>query len=609
MPTSKKIVTTDLDFDNIKQNLKTYLQAQEQFSDYDFEGSGLSVLLDILAFNTHYNALYTNLALNEAFLDSAAKRNSVVSKAKEIGYTPTSAKCSAATVGVTMINSIIDPENPRPDTIEIPRYAQFITSVDGVQYSFYTQESYIAYRQDDTYIFPSVIIKEGTPLSYSYTYANSTRIIIPNKNVDLSTLKVTVQENALSSTYSIYSSATSIIDVDSNSLVYFTKEIDNQLYELEFGNGLIGKALENGNVITIEYMATSGTAANSARTFTYNNTITNTQVFVTTTAIAVGGAEIESIDAIKWNAPRLYNAQNRCVTLDDYKAIIYSNYPNAKSINVWGGEQNEPPSYGDVFISIKPQTGETLSDADKSYILSDIIGPRKVVTIHPKIVDPSFINVELDTTFYYDKLLTSRTSTDLSTIVLNTIQTYNENNLNIFGGILRFSRLTRLIDDADVSITSNISTIKLHCEIPVFFNQSVEYILNTGNPIYNSGVSEASVYSSPLNVLNSSQTCYIEDVPVSTDTGTLQLIYYISGIKYIIDTNIGVINYKKGLITITNLIVTGLPNNVFKFIIKPQSNDVVSIRNQIVTIPTSLIKITARQETTTDNFVFTSSRN
>lgn len=606
MATSKRIVTTDLDFDQIKQNLKTYLRAQDQFTDYDFEGSGLSILLDVLAYNTHYNALHLNLAINEAFLDSAVKRNSVVSKAKELGYVPMSAKSAIATVNVQMLNDRLD----APQTMEIGRYTPFTARQGSEQYNFYTQQSYLTSKQGNQYVFENVELREGTPVANTYIWADGVEIIIPNTNADLSTLRVTVQESTQSSLTTIFKQADSFLEITDTSTVYFIKEIENGLYQVEFGNGVVGKSLEPGNVVLLEYMVTSAEIANGAYVFQYNGgAINNTQIFTSTTQSAFGGSSPESIDSIKWNAPRSYAAQNRCVTLDDYKSIIYRLYPNVKSVNVWGGEQNNPPSYGDVFISVRPDNAETLSDAEKSYILNDVIGPRKLVTMHPKFVDPVSINVQLDVAFYYDPTLTNRNANDISSLVRTAIASYDDKVLNRFGSVLKYSNLNRVIDVAEDSIVSSITTIKLHRAMTPIYNRQEQYVVSLGNPIYNSGVPEESVMSTGIYVLNVPQIVYFDDIPQEdNDVGQIRMFYYVKG-KKTTHKIAGRVYYSTGVIELDNIVITGLAEENFKFIIKPQSNDVVSVRSEIVSIPTELVTITPVIERGADKYKFTSSRN
>ena len=461
--TNRKIQTSDLDFDAIKANIKAYLEGQDTFRDYDFEGSSMSILLDILAYNTHYNALYTNLAVNESFLDSASKRSSVVSRAKEIGYIPHS-----ATGAVAKVNIVVSNTTSTPASLTIPANQPFSATVDGSTYNFYNTEAAVATLSGSTYTFSDVEIKEGTPLEFKYTVADGVRYLIPNQDVDLSTVKVRVQENASSGTFETFVRQDELLDLDGTSKVFFVKEIEGELYELEFGNNTIGKELANGNVVTITYMTTNKTEANGARVFSYQGaTLLGGNTAVTTTLAATGGTDVEDIESIRYNAPRYYTAQNRAVTTEDYKATIYRAYPDAQTINVWGGEDNIPAQYGKVFLSIKPETTNALTAAQKDLIITEILKNKNVVSITPEIVDPEYINLEVTTTVYYNPNLTTRALSDIKDLVIQTIKDYNNDHLESFTGIFKYSNLSRNIDATEDSILSNITTIKLHREIDV----------------------------------------------------------------------------------------------------------------------------------------------
>lgn len=603
---NRRIDTTELDFDAIKQSLKSYLQGQQQFSDYDFEGSGLSVLLDVLAYNTHYNALYTNLAVNEAFIDSASKRSSVVSKAKELGYTPKSSQAATAVVNVTMINNQVT----APTTIEIPAFSQFTSQVDGQTYTFFNPSTAIAQRVGNQYLFQNVQIKEGSFLSFTYVYSNTgTQIIIPNTAVDRSTIRVAVQVNAQSTDTTIFNESTTVLDLSPTSPVYFLKELDNQTYELEFGNDIVGKALEPGNVVTVTYLVCAEDRPNGANAFTYIGvTPPNTTTFVSTISVAVGGAGPEDIESIRWNAPRSFTAQNRCVTVEDYKTIINSMYSEARSVSVWGGEDTSPPQYGKVFISIVPNSLGTLSQAEKDYILNDIIKPRKPLSITPEIVDPTFIHIEMSITFYYNPQLTTRSLTDIQSLVLETVRDYNDTYLNEFDGIFKFSKLSSLVDSTENSIVSNIMTIKLHRELDPIYNVAAEYFVELGNPIYDSGVPEESILSNGFIPVDTTNMCYIDDIPLGNGTGTLRMFYYSADNQKQFVKNVGTVNYATGIIDITDLNITSLEEPNFELVIKPQSNDVVGNHNQFVTIDEPRLTINAVAESAYKPYTFTSSR-
>ena len=621
MATNKNISTAELDFDAIKLNIKTFLQGQDAFKDYDFEGSGMAIVLDILAYNTHYNALYTNLAVNESFLDSASKRSSVVSRAKEIGYVPHTASGAVATVNVVVSNT-----TSLPSLLLLPAYSTFTSIINGVQYTFYNENAIDGFLDPstNTYTFSNVEIKEGTPLSFKYTVADGVQYIIPNTGVDLSTLQVRVQDNATSSVFNSYINQEDILNLDGTSQVYFVKEIQGQLYELEFGDGTIGKALSNGNIVNLSYMTTNTTAGNGARLFAYNgSSLLGGTVSVTTTTPAFGGSDIETINSIRYNAPRAYSAQNRAVTVEDYKSIIFRLYPEAQAVNAWGGEDNVPPVYGKVYLSIKPTSSTVLTETQKTYILSQLLKSKNVVSITPEIVDPEYINLEINTSVYYNPRLTALADTDIKSLVINTIKSYNTENLQSFSGIFRYSNLSSQIDATEASIVSNITTIKLHREVEVQYNTNANYTIYLGNPIYNSTVPEQSLSSTGFYVAGNTNIMYLEDLPLNSLVGQIRMYYYDTGVKTYYRTFGSLadpaIDYTTGTIVLKALEISGLDlttTSIFELIIKPQSNDVVSIRNQLVTIPDANINVTMIVDQLSlgntaggANYVFTSSRN
>jgi len=614
MATNKNITTTELDFDAIKSNIKTFLQGQDTFTDYDFEGSGLSVLLDILAYNTHYNALYTNLAVNESFLDSASKRSSVVSRAKEIGYVPHSATSATATVTI-----VVSSTTTSPATLTLPAYSPFSAAIDGTTYNFYNLEAIETTRVDNKYTFTNVNIVEGTPLTFKYIVGDGVVYTIPNQDADLSTLNVRVQDNASSATFNTFIRNEEILNLDATSKVYFVKEIEGQLYELEFGNDVVGKALHNGNIVNISYLVTSKAAANGARVFSYSgSTLLGGIVSVTTRTPAFGGGEVESIDSVRYNAPRSYTAQNRAVTVEDYKAMIYRLYPEAEAINVWGGEDHVPPTYGRVYISIKPRTTDILTLAQKDFIRTQLLKQKNVVSISPVILDPEYINLEISTTAYYNPRLTGKSESELQALVTQTIKDYNLQNLHSFAGIFRYSNLSSKIDAAEPSIVSNITTLKLNREVTVKYNANENYVIHLGNPIYNSGVGEESISSTGFYVAGSDKLMYLEDSPTDKLVGVLKMYYYDINVKKYY-RSFGSVDYAKGTITMDALEITGIDltqSAIFELIIKPQSNDVVSIRNQLVNIPNENIsvnmvldKLSVGDSAGGSSYQFTSSRN
>jgi len=605
---NKKIVVSELDFDRIKANLKTFLQGQSEFSDYDFEGSALSVLLDILAYNTHYNAVYTNLAVNEMFLDSARKRNSVVSLSKMLGYLPQSVTAPTAIVDVS-----VSAVTGNPTSLTLPAYSAFFTRVDNVQYNFYSRDAITVVPVAGVYTFNDVALTEGKPLNFTYTAGDGVLYKIPNTNVDIDTLTVRVQENPGSAAYTSYTFADNIAEVGPLTRAYFLKEIDDGLFEVYFGDGIVGYKPSNGNVVSLNYFTTNKEAANGARVFTYNGSSLNGSVTVNTVSIADGGAEAESIDSIKFNAPKNYSAQNRAVTADDYKVILPQVFANVESVNVWGGEDNSPPIYGKVFICIKPRSGETLTNATKDSIKNTILKGKNVVSIIPEIVDPQYLYIKLDTTVYYNPLATNNNEETIKTLVRQIISDYNDSDLKKFDGMFRFSKLSRLIDASEDSILSNISTLTLVRSITPTIGTGTSYVIGIENPISNAGVAENAVLSDGFIVDGTAETVYLEDDGV----GNLRLFYYASAnTKRYVNTNQGTVDYTKGIITVNDINITYANNNRLTFTIKPQSNDIVSVRSQLVMIAEEQLTINAIADSVATgsssggtNYIFTPSRN
>ena len=610
MATNRRIQVSDLDFDNIKANLKSFLQGQNEFSDYDFEGSAMSVLLDVLAYNTHYNGIYTNLAVNEMFLDSASKRSSVVSLAKMLGYLPRSVRASTATVNVTVSSPV-----GSPASLTLPGLSEFTTQIDGVAYTFYNQSSIsITPNALGAYIFQNVPIIQGTPLSYSYGVTAGTKYIIPNENADLSTLTVRVQEDQNSSAYTTYTFSDNITDVSSTTRAFFLKEIDELLYEVYFGDGIIGFAPPNGSRLLLNYFVTDGDVANGATSFTYTgSSISGGTVSINTVSAAEGGQEIETIDSIRFNAPRNYSAQNRAVTSEDYKVILPNLFSNIDSVNVWGGEDNNPPIYGKVFIAIKPLSGETLSNATKDLIKNTILKDKNVVSIIPEVVDPKYLYIKLTATVYYNSQNTSRTADTIKALVRDTIINYNDTDLNSFDGMFRFSKLSKLIDASEESILSNITTIKLIRSFTPIFGSRASYVIELDNPIYSEGVPEQAVVSDGFLIEGSDNTYFLEDDGI----GNLRLYFLVgtTNTKRYINNNAGTVNYTSGYITIDDINIASASDNIVTLTIKPSSNDVVSVRSQLVSILEDEIavnaivdKVASGETSGGSGYIFTSSR-
>jgi len=589
---NKRIQVSELDFDAIKSNLKTFLQGQTEFQDYDFEGSGLSVLLDVLAYNTHYNGIYTNLAVNECFLDSASKRASVVSLAKMLGYMPRSASCATATVTATVTSP-----TSSPSTVTLPAMQPFTTSIDNISYTFYNRSAVTTALVSGAYTFTGLVLTEGTPLQYKYTMAPGVRFIIPNANADLNTLTVSIQQTSSSDLYEVYTRADTLTEVTELSTIYFVKEIDDGLYEISFGNDNLGLALSNGNVVTLDYMVSSLEEPNTASSFTYGGvTLAGSSLSVTATAAASGGASSESIDEIKFNAPKYYAAQNRAVTPDDYKAIILKNFPEAQTISVWGGEDNNPPIYGKTYICIKPKEASKLTNLQKEFIKNNILESRNIVSITPEIVDPEFFNIKVTSFVYYNPRATTKTAAQIETLVKQSIMRYNDEELERFDSVLRYSKLTKIIDETDPAITNNITRIMIRHPHEVQYNIASQYILDLINPISQDGGKQGEVFASTgFYIPNSNELHFLDD----DANGNIRLYYTNTNFeKVIVTPDIGTINYETGSIVVRSLTIRAIDGAFFEWQVKPESYDVVSALNQIVQIDPTLLTIEAIADNT-----------
>ncbi len=608
MAKNNRIKVNDLDFDTIKDNFKEFLRGQEQFQDYDFDGSSFSILLDVLAYNTHYNALYTNLAVNEMFLDSASKRSSVVSLAKMLGYVPNSAACSKV-----YVNATITAPTYNPDVATLAAGQPFLTSIDGVSYTFYNTSDVTTVAAGGFYTFTNVELIEGVPLVYNYYVRSGQRYIIPNANVDLTTLKVKIRETATDDSFLVYAPADSLTSLDANTKAYFIKELDDGLYEVYFGDGVIGYKPQEGNYITFEYYVSSLEAPNGSNTFSYAGTaILGSGLTVIATGPAQGGASPESIDSIKYNAPKLFAAQNRAVTTEDYKSLIYKNYPQAQSIVVWGGEDNDPPIYGKTFICIKPTDTNKLTESQKDFIKNNIIGPKSIVSITPEFVDPEYFNVQIDITAYYNAKISDKTPAQLETIIREEIYAYDDTNLKKFDGVLRYSQLVSLIDNADQSIVNNTTKVLVRREFVPRYNISSEYKLNMINPIYRSTIPAESVLSTGFYIPDSANVHYIDD----DGAGNLRLFYFDANQnKFIVNPRIGEVNYERGTLIVRNLVITSLASSKFELVLKPESYDVVTAYNQIVQVDRQYLSVNVINDATAagsnqagKNYIFTSIR-
>jgi hypothetical protein len=559
-----RLRVTELDFDQIKTNLKNFLKSQNEFTDYDFDGSGLSVLLDILAYNTHYNAYYLNMIANESFLDTALLRNSVVSHAKKFGYVPRSATAARATINFT-VNSL----NSTPGSLTLPRGYIFLSSlIDNKVYNFVTLEDTTVTKTGTNFVFNNLKIYEGFLNRYSFNHSESSNpkqiFSIPDQNIDTSTLKVTVQQSSSNTNSVVYNLATDALNLTSNSTVYFLQEGINNQYEIYFGDNVIGKKIPDGGVVNVTYLSTNGSIANRANNFVATTPISSFSTFsVNPVASSSGGSEKESVDQIKFAAPLQFISQNRAVTKNDYIKIIQQKYPQFEAVNVWGGEENIPPVYGKVFISAKPKLGFEVSDTEKDFFINEIVKPISVLTVTPEFVDVDYNYVKLISTIYYDPTKTDLNAQTLQSKISTAINSFSNLNLNKFNSIFSSSKLRTNIDNSDVSVVSNELEIFLSKRFRPLLNQTNTYTLDFGVEL-SRGTTLDNFYSSPtFTILDENlveRTCFIEEVP-SSFTGVETISVITPGSNYTTTPTIEIVGDGRGA-KATAIIVNGKLNSV-----------------------------------------------
>jgi hypothetical protein len=588
MATNLKV--TELDFDQIKLNLKNYLKTQSTFNDYDFEGSGLSVLLDVLSYNTHYNAMAAHFALNEAFLDSAQIRGNVVSRANLLGYTPRSKLASRATINVTVnVTGIAD----TPQTLSLPRGTKFTSIVDGSEYNFVATETQTASKVNSIYTFTNVPIAEGIYKTLKFRVDNdldTQKFQISDKDVDTSTLRVRVQANQESTAYDIYSKFTTLLNVISTSKIYHLQENSNEYYEIYFGDGITGFKPTNNNIVTVDYVYTNGKDANGASAFSKVDNIGGySNITLTTVTNATGGADQETMESIRYNAPLTFTSQNRAVTSDDYRAIIQREFSDIDALSTWGGEDNNPPDYGAIYVCVKPVLADKLTDDQKSEIKNTILKGKNVVSITPTLVDPNYTYLDLDVFFKYNNNLTDRSSVELESVVRDTIDDYNFNNLNKFDGVFRHSQLLKAIDSADPSIQNSTVRPFMHKTItPLATTALNNHTLNFTGAFYVSGSTKDSVISSSAFKINGADH-YFGDEEVEGQTARRVYVYkLVNGVEVKAISDCGTVTTATGQVVLNNFVPTNangtFSNTDIKITIKPDSLDIAPKRDQLLNI-------------------------
>ena len=590
MSNKEKLVVSDYDFDAIKINLKSFLQGQTQFQDYDFEGSSLNILLDILSYNTHYLAYLANMATNELYLDSADIRNNIVSLAKMIGYTPSSPKAPMASIDIQV-------NNATGTSVTMNKGTVFTTSVDDVSYQYVTNSDVTITPDSGVYKFSGVPIYEGSLVTFKYTVDSTDvdqKFILPNANIDTTTLLVKVQNSSSDTTTNTYSLAGGFNNVTATSKVYFIQEGQDGKFEVYFGDGVNGHAVSDGNIVILEYIVTNKTLSNNASSFSLSGTIGGfSDVTITTVSNSQGGSESQDNESIRHNAPLQYAAQDRAVTTTDYETLVRSIYPNALSVSAWGGEDDETPRYGIVKIGIKAASGSTLTETTKQDIVNKL-KPYNVASVAPQIIDPETTSVLLTSTVKYNASTTTKSADTLKSEIITAITNFNTNQLQKFDSVYRHSKVTGLIDDVDNSILSNITTIKVRKEFTPTLAASNKYDIYFRNALFNphTGHNSAAggiLSSTGFKVTGSDLEQFLDD----DGNGIVRRYYLSSGIRTYSNETQGTINYTTGQITLNSLNVASISNirgvtsTTIELTVTPSSNDIVPVRDQIIEIDIS----------------------
>ena len=557
-----RLRVTELDFDTIKSNLKTFLNQQTEFTDYDFEGSGLSVLLDILAYNTHYNAYYLNMVANESFMDTALLRDSVVSHAKTLGYVPHSMKAPVAT-----INFLAQSSNSSPANLTLPAGFSFLSNqIDNKTYNFVVLEDTLVTKSNNSYYFENLKIYEGQLITYSYTQNVTTNpkqiFTLQDTNIDTTTIKVRVSPSSTSTESSVYNLVSDILDITSSSDVYFLQEGRNGKYEIYFGNNVIGKSIADGSIVRISYLLTNGTSASKANNFIATASLSDTlgesltNFTITPVSAASGGSERESVDDIKFGSAAQFATQNRLITTKDYESYLKKNYPSVDSISVWGGEEETPKAYGKVYIALKPKQDYYISETEKQRIINEIISPKSVVSVDTIIRDPEYLYLLVANYVEYDKKKTTQNAEGIKTAIRNAILLYNENNLNQFGSTFVLSKLQDNIDSVDLNaIRGSETVLRLQKRFEPDLTKSASYTINFNAELHRGTITNR-MTSTQFDVYDSNgtrRTVLLEEIPQSY-TGVSSIEVSNGGSGYLIAPTVTITGDGSGATAVATIV-------------------------------------------------------
>jgi hypothetical protein len=599
---------TNLDFNSLKTQIKDYLRANSNFTDFDFEGSNFSVLIDTLAYNSYITAFNTNMAVNETFIDSATLRENVVSLARNIGYVPRSKRASRAVINFSVDTSAFD-LNKTVRTITLKAGIVALGLVQSGTFIFSIPEDItVPVNNNQIALFENIEIYEGSYLTKNFNVNYSTpgqKFIIPNSGVDNTTVKVKVITNVTED----YQQFTNIFNVDSNTRLYLLQEVLDEKYQIIFGDGILGKKPDNGAAIFVSYIVTNGNSGNGARNFSFsgilkdnNNEVVTTGIsLVTTIQASENGDDIEPLDSVKYLAPRVYASQYRAVSSNDYKSLIPFIFSNVESVNSYGGEELPIPEYGKVFISVKPKNGTYLSRASKERILKQL-KTYSIAGIKPELIDLKYLYVELSSNVYYNKSKVNNVD-NLKSNVINTITNYSKSSdLNVFGGRFKYSKMTSLIDNTSNSITSNITTVKIRRNLFPILNKNATYEICFGNRFHikKSNTNDGRGYnikSTGFKIQQSADTLYLGDTPTSDTEGVLFFFKLVDSLPVSIVPSVGKINYAKGEIMLNSVVFTSYEGTEIQIEASPESNDIIGLRELYLQLNTSNLNIQMVEDT------------
>jgi hypothetical protein len=584
-----------LEYSSIKTNLKEYLKSQDQFQDYNFESSGINALVDLLAYNTYYNAFYVNMAANESFLATAQKRDSVVNAAKSLNYTPRSKSSAGLTGTLTLFPT------GTPTSISVPYGTRFSAVVDGVSYYFINLTPLTVFSSAGNYGLSGVLLTEGVVVGESYSYSTADqdqRFLINNVGADTSTLQVRVVNSTSDTTTNVYTLAGNVSSLSSDSFVYYLAEVEDGKYEVSFGDGIISDALDNGNIVYLDYVVSSGAKGNGILDVSMISSLAGVaSVTFVADSYSFGGEDEETISAIKFNAPKSNAAQNRAVTAEDYETLV-AQEPNVGSVLVWGGEDNDPPAYGKVFIAIRPAAGEVLTATEKEVIINSVIKPKKVLTVSAEIVDPEYIYLTMTVVTTYDPEQTIASEGDIKQKVIDTVTKYGTDQINQFSKYFRYSELLRKVDNSDRAILSSNIDVKMRKEFDVQLNSATLYTINFSNPI--NDVTRDRPTTHPFSVQNqiTSNTfsyggfdnCFLED-----NNGILRIYRVTAGNDIVgVARDVGTIDYDTGKLVLSDFKPTAIGDGGVTLSITavPKNKDILPLRGQILSIDLDEIDLT-----------------